>query len=50
MSKKLCMCIVGINAIIQMSQGSENKIWYAAIIAGIVVVYKFTQAYLDKNK
>ena len=46
-SKKLCLTIIAIQAIIQMSNGSEDKIYYALIIAGLVVVYKVVQALID---
>ena len=49
-SKKLCISIIGIQAIIQLSQGATNKFWYAGLIFGIVVIFKITQVYKDLNK
>ena len=49
-SKKLCLTIIGIQAIIQMSDGSEDKIYYALIIAGLVVLYKVIQGVIDWKK
>ena len=49
-SKKLCITIIGIQAIIHMSEGSEDKLYYALLIAGLVVVYKAVQAVMDWKK
>lgn len=46
-SKKLCISILGIQAIVQMSTDAENKLIYACLIVGIVVVYKGVQALMD---
>ncbi len=46
-SKKFCICVLGINTIIGMSGGVEDKTMYAAMILGIVVVYKVVQAVID---
>ena len=48
-SKKLCISIIGIQAIVQMSNDAVpgDKIWYAALIVDIVIVYKLVQAVSD---
>ena len=49
-SKKLCISIIGIQAIIQMSDGSVDKFRYALLIAGVIVVYKVIQFLIDRKK
>ena len=48
-SKKLCISIIGIQAVIQMSGDSEDKFCYAVLIVGIVVVYKIIQFLIDRK-
>lgn len=46
-SKKFCISIIGIQAIVQLSQDSANKFWYACLVVGVVVVFKITQVVKD---
>ena len=46
-SKKLCIAVVGISAISDMSNGAINKLPYMAGIAAICIVYKIVQGYID---
>jgi hypothetical protein len=46
-SKKLCITMFGIQAIVGMAQGTDDKIFYACLIAGVVAVYKVVQAIID---
>lgn len=50
MSKKLCLSIVGIQAIVGLSADTPDKFWYAVLVLGVVVVYKVIQAVLDRKK
>jgi len=47
MSKKLCISIIGVHAIIAMAADSEDKLPYAIIVAGLCVIYKLTQGFID---
>ncbi len=51
-SKKLCISLLGIQAIVQMSNDAAptDKIWYALMIVGIVAVFKIIQAVMDWKK
>ena len=49
-SKKLCMTAVSILAVVQLSDGAEDKLPYAIIIASICVVYKLVQGIIDWKK
>jgi hypothetical protein len=49
-SKKLCITLIGIQAIVQMAEGSPEKFKYAALVAGLIVIYKAVQAFLDWKK
>ena len=52
-SKKFCISIIGIQAIVQLSQDAPSKFVYACLVMGIVVVFKITQVakdYLMKEK
>ncbi len=52
-SKKFCISIIGIQAIVQLSQDAPNKLVYACLVMGIVVIFKITQVakdYLMKKK
>lgn len=48
-SKKLCISLIGVQAIVHMSADvpGDHKIWYAVLVLGIVVVYKCVQAFVD---
>ncbi len=46
-SKKFCISIIGIQAIVQLSQDAPNKFIYACLIVGVVVVFKITQVVKD---
>ncbi len=46
-SKKLCISIIGVQAIIQMSQDATDKLPYAMMIAGIVVTLQVIQVFKD---
>ena len=46
-SKKLCMTAATILAVTQLSEGAEDKLPYALIIAVICVVYKLIQGFID---
>lgn len=50
MSKKLCVVIIGVQAIIQMSEGAAEKFKYALLVAGLVVFYKTLQYLIDRKK
>ena len=47
MSKKLCITIISIQAVIGLSDGSDEKMPYAVIICIIFGIYKGIQAFLD---
>jgi hypothetical protein len=47
MSKKLCITMIGIQAVVHLSQGVENPYRYAGLIAGMVIVYKIVQCRID---
>lgn len=49
-SKKLFIGFVALEVIGRMSEGSENKLWYAAIVAGIAVVCVAAQFVIDWKK
>lgn len=49
-SKKLCISIIGVQAIIQMSQDAPDKFKYALLIAGVIVFYKMLQFLIDRKK
>lgn len=50
-SKKLCIAVVGIAAIVSLADGAPNKLPYAISIAVICIVYKAVQGYIDcKNR
>ena len=48
-SKKLCISLIGVQAIVHMSNDvpAEDKIWYAVLVLGFVIVYKCVQAFVD---
>lgn len=48
-SKKLCISLIGVQAIVHMSADAPeaDKIWYAAMVLVVVIVYKCVQAFLD---
>ncbi len=46
-SKKFCISIIGIQAIVQLSQDSPNKFKYACLIVGVVALFKVTQVAKD---
>lgn len=48
-SKKLCISIIGIQAIVQLSADEESKILYALLITGIIALFKIVQYLLDKK-
>ena len=49
-SKKLCMTAAAILAVTQLSDGAEDKLPYAIIVAAIVVIYKLVQGWIDWKK
>lgn len=49
-SKKLCITMIGIQAIVHMSQDVDNPYHYACLIAGMVIVYKLVQCRIDVIK
>ena len=49
-SKKLCVTMFGIQAILYMSQGSDDKLFFACLIAGVIVVFKVVQGFIDWKK
>ena len=49
-SKKLCISIIGVQAIIQMSQDAPEKFKYALLVAGVTVFYKVLQYLIDRKK
>ena len=46
-SKKFCISIIGIQAIVQLSQDAADKLIYACLIVGVVIVFKITQVVKD---
>lgn len=46
-SKKLFIGFVALEVIGRMSEGVENKLWYAAIVAGIAVFCVAAQLVID---
>lgn len=48
-SKKLCISIIGVQAIVQMAADATatDKFRYALLITGIVILYKLVQAFMD---
>ena len=49
-SKKLCISIIGIQAIVQMANGSTEKFRYAVLVAIVIAMYKVVQFMLDRKK
>ena len=49
-SKKLCISIIGIQAIVQMANGAEDKFKFAILIAVVIAMYKVVQFMLDRKK
>ncbi len=47
MSKKLCIVMIGIQAVVHLSQDEPNKIYYAGLIAFMVATYKLVQMRID---
>lgn len=48
-SKKLCVTIVGIQAVVKLSEGAANKLYYAAGVVIICIVFKLVQTWLDRK-
>jgi hypothetical protein len=48
-SKRLFLAVVCIQAVVGMSEGVADKIWYACIVAGIFLIFKLGQVILDWN-
>lgn len=48
--KKLCVAIVGIQAVVTMSDEAEPKWPYVAAVVAICIVFKAVQAWLDKKE
>lgn len=49
-SKKLCITLIGIQAIVHMAQDAANPYPYACLIAGLIVIYKLVQCRIDVIK
>ncbi len=49
-SKKLCITVIGVQAIIQMSADAPEKFKYALLVAGVIVFYKTLQFLIDRKK
>ncbi len=49
-SKKFCAVLIGVQAIITMSQDAAEKFKYALLVAGLVVFYKTLQFLIDRKK
>ena len=49
-SKKLCITMFGIQAIVHLAEGAERKLMYACLVAGVVVVFKIVQGLSDFYK
>jgi hypothetical protein len=47
MSKKLCITMIGIQAIVHLSQDAPDKLWYAGLVASVVIFYKLVQCRID---
>ena len=50
MSKKLCISLIGIQAIVNLAPNDESRVYYACMITGIVVIYKVVQGWIDSKK
>ena len=48
-SKKLCISIIGIQAVASLAADQESKILYALLIVGIVALFKIVQYLLDRE-
>lgn len=46
-SKKLCIVAISISAITKLAEGATVKWPYAVAIAGICVIYKLVQGFID---
>jgi hypothetical protein len=46
-SKKLCITMIGVQAIVHMSQDAPDKLWYAGLVAAVVIFYKLVQCRID---
>ena len=49
-SKKLCITGITIGAIVGMSVGEEEKLYYAVIVGVLCVIATLVQAFLDWKK
>lgn len=49
-SKKLCITLIGIQAIVHLSQDAPEKLLYACLVAGVVIIYKLVQCRIDVIK
>ena len=47
LSKKLCITLIGIQAIVHLSLDAPEKLWYACLVAGVITVYKLVQCRID---
>ena len=46
-SKKLCVTVAGIAAVASLAEGAENKLFFALAIAGMCVIFKIVQGFID---
>lgn len=49
-SKKLCIAVVSITAIVKLAEDAPNKLPYAIGVVVICVVYKVIQGWIDRKK
>ncbi len=49
-SKKLFIATIGVQGIVNMAEGAEQKFKYAIVVGIIVVVFKILQFLIDRKK
>ena len=49
-SKKLTITMIGIQAIVHLSQDAPDKLYYAGLVAAVVIIYKLVQCRIDVMK
>jgi len=46
-SKKLCITLIGIQAVVHMADDATEKFPYGCLIVGMVIIYKLVQCRID---
>ena len=49
-SKKLCITLIGVQAVVHLAQDAPDKTRYAVMVAAMIVVYKLVQCRIDVMK